>query len=193
MRLCAALFGWMSLRRAAWRSLGVQGIRFCRLILTSSDRRAEAPKRGQDHKSHPSRCLMGRQCPPDDLQVPIDFLSSSFPTPSLLLPLALPIGSGLCRRTRIGSLGKNLQRRLIWLRGPWKGSGTGHTGDRLSSGTASLWYQCQAWNVPFGQRKEGLISRVAWFSLLDPTHLLGFGVHGWHCGAMSKTPTRTME
>lgn len=94
MRLSASLFGWMSLRRAAWRSFGVQGIRFCRLILTNSDRRAEAPKRGQDHKSHASRCMMGRLRPPDDLQFPLISCQAASPPPSCHCPWHHPWARG---------------------------------------------------------------------------------------------------
>lgn len=86
------------------------------LILTNSDRRAEAPKRGQDHKSHPSRCLVGRVCPPDNLQVPIDFLSGLphsplAPLPAMLLCSWYSMGQGLSRWTWVRKLARDSRGR----------------------------------------------------------------------------------
>ena len=184
MRLSSPLFGLMSLRRTAQRSLGLQGVCFCRLILTNSDRRAEAPKRGQDHKSHPSRCMMGRQSPPDDLQVPIDFPSSGASPPPCWSCPGHHLWARLWPRTRICSVRKNMQRRLIQreaLSGNW---------------SKLLWRPCsghRCFTVPISVLECPFsgIERSGWWHEWQhlsawPHFSSGFGLCRWHCGVMSR-------
>lgn len=149
----------MSLRRTTQRSLGLQGLCFCRLIVTNSDRRAEAPKQGQDHKSHPSRCMMGRQSSPDDLQVSIDFPSSSAsPPPSCSCPCHYPkawaLGESMDQQSE-----KEHAEEVNSERGPFR------EGEWVcwepSPGTSSLPRHYQDWNVLLGHRKEWLMSQMA--------------------------------
>lgn len=156
------------------------------LILTNCDRRAEVPKRGQDHKSCPSRCLVGRLCPPDKLQVLTYFLSILFPPPACNAP-GIPIGLGLRTWAWISKLEQDPQRRLIW-RKALEGKQNGHFGDylliRLVCSTGfehgpSLWTYKAMTNTTHGHYLPALAPE--------------FGVHRWHFGTMSKIHVEMVE
>lgn len=118
-----------------------------RLILTNSDRRAEAPKRGQDHKSHPSRCPLGRLCPPDNLQVLIDFLSS-LPPPSACSAPGTTRRFGAQNKEMGQQPGTGPSEEVHMEEGP-EGKQNGHTRDYLL-----ILLVCstdfRAWTIPLG-------------------------------------------
>lgn len=150
------------------------------LILTNSDRRAEAPKRGQDHRSHPSRCLVGRLCPPDNLQVLIDFLSSLFPPPACSAP-------GTTRR--FGAQNKDMDQQAgtgpseeVNLEEGIEGKQNRHTGDYLLTLLVTALVPSMDCR-PFGHMKA-TTNTINGYCL--PALSPEFGVHGWHCGAVSK-------
>lgn len=103
------------------------------------------------------------------------------------MPLALPVGLGLRTRTWISNLGQGPQRRLIW-RKALEGKQNGHIGDYLlillvcSTGfehELSLWAYKAMTNIINGHYLPGLAPE--------------FGVHRWHCGAMSKIHIEMVE